>query len=261
MKHIFLSVLFALLGVMSVGAQGKPLESDETYPLPYPFPVVGGVYEVGDYFNEDGIEGIVISVKDGGRHGLVINMLTPEDYAKQYGTPKWPLVDPNRQYATMLGRFGADDNNDGWKNWLAIKKYAESSGENLETTFPIFYWARTTYGKGWYIPSANEARLIYRIFYGGSYDNPDKELVKKIDQNIKQIERGTKPGRSYAEGILSSTEVGEMLFVGVSHKNSNRRYLYKLTGSELVKPASTPTLPNPGVEGGYSYGIWLVHKF
>lgn len=45
----------------------------------YPYPKTSKLYSIGDYFNEDGVEGIVFYTTDGGAHGLIIALNDPSE--------------------------------------------------------------------------------------------------------------------------------------------------------------------------------------
>ncbi|MDE5636532.1 MAG: TIR domain-containing protein [Alistipes sp.] len=97
-------------------------------------------YEVGDYYDENGKEGVVFEVDATGRHGKIVSMkqsakelrwCTKEEYDKRVVT-------------------GATDCTDGMKNMQAIRRIA-----GWREKYPAFAWCAEQ-GDGWYLPAIEE---------------------------------------------------------------------------------------------------------
>lgn len=130
-------------------------------------------YSIGDYYNEEGIQGIVYKTTDEGKHGMIISMDSKENIAWQ---------------KTPLSIVNATDAKDGIKNTTAVK----NSGIGIEN-FPVFQWAdskNTDKISGWYLPAKDEVLEI-------------SENYLKISMALRQ-----NGGISFQSNVIwSSTEV------------------------------------------------------
>ncbi|MDE6779807.1 MAG: DUF1566 domain-containing protein [Alistipes sp.] len=95
-------------------------------------------YEVGDYYDENGKEGVVFEVDATGRHGKIVSMkqkklqwCTFEEYGKKVVTD-------------------STDRTDGMKNMQAIRRIA-----GWREKYPAFAWCAEQ-GDGWYLPAIEE---------------------------------------------------------------------------------------------------------
>ena len=129
------------------------------------------VYQVGDYYNRDGKQGVVFEVWDNGRHGKIISL----DQTKT----QW---DPRNKNGS--DRTYADSKSDGKANTNKIMSRWDSNN------FDAFKWCRAK-GEEWYLPSKDELRVVY--------DN-----VSKINATLKQLKRVELDGWYW-----SSTEYNE----------------------------------------------------
>ncbi|MBQ8493767.1 MAG: protein kinase [Alistipes sp.] len=103
-----------------------------------------GVYKVGDYYNVDGKEGVVIEVRNGGRNGKIISM-------REVTQKRWCTQGFNE-----LGRaLGASDAKSGLANTELCRKAGIAN-------FPAASWCLDR-GEGWYLPALNELVLIYNV--------------------------------------------------------------------------------------------------
>lgn len=95
-----------------------------------------GVYEVGDYYNRNGVEGVVYRISNGGTHGMIVSL--------DEGYEAW---------STEEIVTGVSDQYDGAANTnLIISHY------NLNN-YPAFKWCNNKNANGiigWYLPSINE---------------------------------------------------------------------------------------------------------
>ncbi len=102
-----------------------------------------GVYQIGDYYNRNGIEGIVFRISNGGTHGSIVSL--------DEGLKAWSI---NRIIT------GADNWNDGLANTnLIVSNYDLNN-------YPAFQWCnnKNTNGiTGWYLPSVTEIEQIIRL--------------------------------------------------------------------------------------------------
>lgn len=109
-------------------------------------------YAVGDYYNRDGVEGIVCRVDEGGHSGLLLSL----DQASLAWCRQRNPVHP----------VGADNKGDGAANMEALARHIEREGLAWED-FPAFAWCRNK-GEGWYLPSVDEWLTIGSNYNGGT---------------------------------------------------------------------------------------------
>jgi len=107
----------------------------------------GIVYRVGDYYNENGKEGVVFEVDATGRHGKIVGM-------KQTKLP-WAI---DKKYRLMVffhenpsvDKIYADDYFDGMANMQKIMRI-----DGWREKYPAFAWCAAQ-GDGWYLPARSE---------------------------------------------------------------------------------------------------------
>ncbi len=121
---------------------GAKAEASVTITISGPGGGTNGVYQVGDYYNRNGIEGVVYRISNGGTHGMIVSL------DEGYGS--WGPA-----YVTT----GATDQYDGLSNTLIVFQ-----NFNLND-YPIFKWCYNKNSGGateWYIPSITELDDIFR---------------------------------------------------------------------------------------------------
>ena len=114
-------------------ALGKQMPASAPAPAPAP-----KTYKVGDYYNENGKEGVVFEVDASGRHGKIVGM-------KQRKL-EWCTEEEDKKEVTT----GANDREDGAKNMQAIRRIA-----GWREKYPAFAWC-AEHGDGWYLPALEE---------------------------------------------------------------------------------------------------------
>ena len=107
----------------------------------------GKTYKVGDYYNENGKEGIVFEVWDGGRHGKIVSLdktVAAWDSRVEWDGSEW--INGTKTYA--------DSESDGKANTDKLMSSSDSQ---------CFHAAKWCRGKGvsWYLPALNELKTIY----------------------------------------------------------------------------------------------------
>ncbi|MBR7183292.1 MAG: SUMF1/EgtB/PvdO family nonheme iron enzyme [Alistipes sp.] len=106
--------------------------------------VSNGIYKVGDYYNENGMEGIVFSVSADGRSGkIVYPKCSPSELMWAVGSEQQKFI-------------GANDAYDGAKNLAVVQRIS-----GWQKKYPIFAWCAAL-GRGWYPPAKEEMAEIRR---------------------------------------------------------------------------------------------------
>ena len=103
----------------------------------------GKTYKVGDYYNENGLEGVVFAVSSDGRSGKIVSMREPSDERTA-----WAKGSERRK------SIGATDKYDGEKNMAIVKRIYD-----WKTNYPAFAWCANL-GSAWYLPAINELETL-----------------------------------------------------------------------------------------------------
>lgn len=102
-------------------------------------------YQIGDYYNDGELEGIVFEIWDNGYSGKIVSLEQSEQYL-QWSTE-----------AEFLRTFVLSDDKDyGANNMAVIQRISD-----WQRRFPAFKWCADL-GERWYLPAKNELMAIYR---------------------------------------------------------------------------------------------------
>lgn len=101
------------------------------------------LYSIGDYYERNGIIGIIFYVDKTGEHGKIVELHQSKDNF-EWCTDHW----------SESKKLGCSNRNDGLSNLKVIQKQ-----DNWEQRFPAFAYCSSK-GVGWYLPAINELRLI-----------------------------------------------------------------------------------------------------
>lgn len=116
-------------------------------------------YEVGDYYNENGKEGVVFWVDETGKHGKIVSM-KESSYSMRWSS------DGQEQKRFI----GADSETDGAKNMAVVKQIPD-----WESKYPAFKWCADL-GVGWYLPAIEELKIF--TLNDAVYDAVNRTLEK-----------------------------------------------------------------------------------
>ncbi len=101
-----------------------------------------GIYQVGDYYNRNGKQGVVFEVSDGGRHGKIVSLNQAEEKLR------WCSKDEYQR------EIGASDEENGINNQRKIQQIS-----GWRDKFPAFAWCADQ-GEGWYLPAIEELKIF-----------------------------------------------------------------------------------------------------
>ena len=102
-----------------------------------------GIYQVGDYYDRNGIRGVVFEVSDGGRRGKVLSM--------DRGQTCWCT---SSQYDKNITAGASSE----WNGKSNTDKILSRSDRD---EYRAFMWCRNK-GSNWYLPSKEELLTMYR---------------------------------------------------------------------------------------------------
>lgn len=204
-------------------------------------------YRLFDYFNENGVEGIVIEVTDDGRHGKVLGL---KEIACQYTTDN--IIEP---FST-----GGRSLTDGEKNLNTLNQVLASNPTVSIDDFPAHKWV-TSLGPGWYIPSFGEMLKIAWLFETKDSDgnNMKKHLNKALKSNAGDTFRWTAVlfGTSSEAKDYSGYEQNEnCIYPSLTHKNG----LYTIDIYRTKDLVKDKKMKNGSSRYG-KYSFRAFHKF
>lgn len=126
-------------------------------------------YEIGDYYEVDGVRGVVGELSDDKRHGLLISI--NEAYV-----PWSTFKKPNLRMSSL------SDATDGEVNMQAMERYISENGLSWND-FPAFEWCRKQ-GAGWYLPAIDELLHIFANYNGGSRAKNNRPAREKFNKAL-----------------------------------------------------------------------------
>ncbi|MBQ3247459.1 MAG: SUMF1/EgtB/PvdO family nonheme iron enzyme, partial [Alistipes sp.] len=102
-----------------------------------------GPYKVGDYYNENGKEGVVFWVDASGEHGKIVSLTESKTELQ------WASVESEQK--TLIG---TEDYNNGANNMAKVLQIYD-----WQSKYPAFKWCADL-GEGWYLPAIEELKLF-----------------------------------------------------------------------------------------------------
>ncbi|MBE6203020.1 MAG: DUF1566 domain-containing protein [Rikenellaceae bacterium] len=130
-------------------SEGNRASGDGTgWAAPVKVPATSAPYKVGDLYNENGKQGVVFWVTDGGRHGKIVSL----DETRAEWDLRVEMIDDN-EYINGT-ETGANSYSDGKANTEKVMSRADSR------YFQAFTWCRHK-GADWYLPAFDELEAIF----------------------------------------------------------------------------------------------------
>ena len=125
--------------------------------------VTSAPYKVGDYYNENGKQGVVFDVYNSGYNGKIVSL--DEEILK---------------WSTITDRIGVASTTDGRANTDQVMARSNAN------KFSAFVWCRD-HGEDWYLPSVEELENIFEEYYTINITLDKIEFAKKlqIDDDFK----------------------------------------------------------------------------
>lgn len=163
-------------------------------------------YAVGDYYDFNGVKGVVCKVTEDGLHGMVVSL-------DEVMIPWSVFRKPD------LRTVGAVDRTDGRVNMQTVARYIAENGLSWDD-FPAFKWCREQ-GEGWYLPAIDEVLAIGNNFNGGTRMHYDRQARNRFNDALKE-HGGKRMDRLVY--YFSSTEQDEKS-VYTSHMNMKPPYV------------------------------------
>lgn len=168
-----------------------------------------GPYAVGDYYCENGKEGVVFEVSADGMHGKIV-------YGRLDGGGFWQ----KKVKGVKLAIIGADDKDDGAKNMQVVESIS-----NWQKIYDAFAKCRLL-GRGWYLPAVNEAKRLLA----------NKKLIDAAFKTREYFTNGKETDRCIKyDGCMTSTEVDK--------KNYLRTYVNDSSPNAKIDKFSSTIIP------------------
>lgn len=143
-KAYFYVFLLCLLTGMSCSSEDDELEGG-LHPRRKDAVAAEKTYAVGDFYDVNGIKGVVYKVEADGRSGMIL-----------------ALEQSVKAYATIVAEVAAKSATDGMSNMALVKRMPD-----WQRDYPAFAWCdRKNNGTDaeWHIPAGNEFQELYRQY-------------------------------------------------------------------------------------------------
>lgn len=177
-------------------------------PSPQPTPQMQVMrFEVGQYYDYNGLKGVVCAVNEEGTHGLLISL-------------DEVMIDWSTFRKEDLRKVGATDQYDGAKNTEAVARYIAENNLSWDH-FPAFKWCREK-GEGWYLPSIDEVLQLGNNYNGGNRMHNNRQVRQRFNDNLKEQGGERIDGKCF---YFSSTELDEK-FVMSAHMGLEAPYVF-----------------------------------
>ena len=127
-------------------------------------------YEIGEFYNQNGIKGVVCMLSDDRQHGLVISLDEIYLHWSEFRKPDLRVI-------------GTDNRSDGSVNMEKVAAYIAENNLSWDD-FPAFKWCREK-GEGWYLPSIDELLNIGHHYSGGTRVQSSRQARNRFNNALK----------------------------------------------------------------------------
>ena len=127
-------------------------------------------YEIGEFYNQDGIKGVVCMLSDDRQHGLVISLDEIYLHWSEFRKPDLRVI-------------GTDNRSDGSVNMEKVAAYIAENNLSWDD-FPAFKWCRDK-GEGWYLPAIDELLTIGHNYNGGTRIHSNRQARNRFNDALK----------------------------------------------------------------------------
>lgn len=177
-------------------------------PSPQPTPQMQVIrFEVGQYYDYNGLKGVVCAVNEDGTHGLIVSL-------------DEVMIDWSTFRKEDLRKVGATDQYDGAKNMEAVARYIAENNLSWDH-FPAFKWCKEK-GEGWYLPSIDEVLQLGNNYNGGSRMHNNRQARLTFNENLKEHGGERIDGKCF---YFSSTELDEKIAMS-AHMGMEAPYVF-----------------------------------
>lgn len=128
-------------------------------------------YAVGDYYERDGVRGVVCHAEPDGHHGLIVSL---DEILLVWSVFRKP----------DLRTVGTADLSDGRENMATVERCIAEQ-DLAWSDFPAFEWCRNK-GAGWYLPSINELLALANGYHGGIRSHSDRKARNNFNETLRR---------------------------------------------------------------------------
>ena len=164
-------------------------------------------FEVGQYYDYNGMQGIVFATYDDGAHGLIVSL---DEVMIEWSTFR----------KEALCTVGTTDQHDGAKNMEIVADYIAKNNLTWDH-FPAFKWCRDK-GEGWYLPSIDELLRLGNNYNGGNRQHNNRQARTRFNDHLKEHGGDRIDGKCF---YFSSTEF-DAKFPASSHMGLEAPYVF-----------------------------------
>ncbi|MBO5351064.1 MAG: hypothetical protein J6A66_05590 [Alistipes sp.] len=193
-----------------------PVQQPVQQPTPAPTPMAQSApapqmhvlrFEVGQYYDYNGLQGVVFAVNEDGTHGLIVSL-------------DEVMIDWSTFRKDDLRKVGATDQHHGEKNMEAVARYIAENNLSWDH-FPAFKWCREK-GEGWYLPSIDEVLQLGNNYNGGNRMHNNRQARLTFNENLKEHGGERIDGKCF---YFSSTELNEKIAMS-AHMGMEAPYVF-----------------------------------
>ncbi len=128
-------------------------------------------YKIGDFYDYNGLKGVVCQLSDDEQHGMLISLEEIYLHWSEFRKPNLRVI-------------GANDRVDGRANMATVEAYIAANDLTWDD-FPAFKWCREQ-GEGWYLPAIDELLAIGHNYNGGTRVQSNRQVRNHFNESLKE---------------------------------------------------------------------------